>query len=147
MSNLRKDQCHFAIRVYEPSSPWSYGSWIYNYIYSQCRSPLTLWVRISIRASCTTLCDKACQWLATGWWFSPGTPVSYTNRTAWPPRYSWNIVESGVKHHIPIQIQLGGYINDVKFYREKWIELKDEKKISLTLQLSPKKYDNIFFYI
>jgi hypothetical protein len=24
------------------------------------------WVRISIRARCTTLCDKVCQWLATG---------------------------------------------------------------------------------
>ena len=22
-----------------------------------------------------------CQWLATGWWFSSGTPVSYTNKT------------------------------------------------------------------
>ena len=29
----------------------------------------------------TTLCDKVCQWLATGWWFSPGTPVSSTNKT------------------------------------------------------------------
>jgi hypothetical protein len=28
-------------------------------------SPLMLWVRISIRARCTTLCDKVCQWLAT----------------------------------------------------------------------------------
>jgi hypothetical protein len=28
-----------------------------------------------------TLCDKICQWLATGWWFSPGTPVSSTNKT------------------------------------------------------------------
>ena len=33
--------------------------------------------------------------LATGRWFSPGTPVASTN---WPPRYNWNIVESGVKH-------------------------------------------------
>jgi hypothetical protein len=24
----------------------------------------------------TTLCDKVCQWLATGQWFSPDTPVS-----------------------------------------------------------------------
>jgi hypothetical protein len=37
-----------------------------------------LWVRISIRARCTTLCDKVCQWLATGRWFSP---VSSTNKT------------------------------------------------------------------
>ena len=28
-----------------------------------------------------TLCDKVCQWLATGLWFSPGTPVSSTNKT------------------------------------------------------------------
>ena len=28
-----------------------------------------------------TLCDKVCQWLATGQWFSPGTPLSFTNKT------------------------------------------------------------------
>ena len=28
-----------------------------------------------------TWCDKVCQWLATGLWFSPGTPVSSTNKT------------------------------------------------------------------
>ena len=28
-----------------------------------------------------TLCDKVCQWLATGRWFSPGIPVSSTNKT------------------------------------------------------------------
>ena len=28
----------------------------------------------------TTLCDKFCQWLATGQWFSPGIPVSSTNK-------------------------------------------------------------------
>jgi hypothetical protein len=55
--------------------------WIYNYLCNQCLSPLMLWVRISIRARCITLCDKVCQWLATGWWFSPGTPVSSTNKT------------------------------------------------------------------
>ena len=40
-----------------------------------------VWVRISIRARCTTLCDKVCQWLATGRWFSPGGPVSFKNKT------------------------------------------------------------------
>jgi hypothetical protein len=25
----------------------------------------------------TTLCDKVCQWLATGWWFSPDTSVVF----------------------------------------------------------------------
>ena len=29
----------------------------------------------------TTLCDKVCQWLAAGRWFSPGTPVSSNNKT------------------------------------------------------------------
>ena len=29
----------------------------------------------------TTFCDKVFQWLATGRWFSPGTPVSSTNKT------------------------------------------------------------------
>ena len=41
-----------------------------------------------------TLSDKVCQWLSTGQWFSPGPPpIKLT------PRYSWNIVESGAKHH------------------------------------------------
>ena len=61
-----------------PSCLWSYGSWIYNYLCNQCLSPLMLWVRISIRARCTTLCDNVCQWLETGRWFSP---ISETNKT------------------------------------------------------------------
>jgi hypothetical protein len=61
--------------------PWSYGSWIYNYLRNHCLSPLMLWIRISIRARCTTLCDKICQCLATGLWFSPGPPVFSTNKT------------------------------------------------------------------
>ena len=42
-----------------------------------------LWVRIALRWGVidTTLCDKVCQWLAAGWWFSLGTPVSSTNKT------------------------------------------------------------------
>ena len=61
--------------------PWSYGSWIYNYLCNQCLSPLTLWVRIQLRRGVldTTLCDKLCQWLAVGRWFSRGTPVSSAN--------------------------------------------------------------------
>jgi len=59
----------------------SYGSWIYNYLCNQCLLPLMLWVWFLIRARCTTLCDKVCQWLATGRWFSLGSPVSFTNKT------------------------------------------------------------------
>ena len=45
-------------------------------ICNQWLSPLTLWVVLD-----TTLCDKVCQWLATGRWFSLCTPVSSTNKT------------------------------------------------------------------
>jgi hypothetical protein len=68
-------------RARGPPLPWSYGSWIYNYLCNQCLSPLMLWVRISIREKCTTLCDKVCQWHVTSLWFSPGSPVSSTNKT------------------------------------------------------------------
>jgi hypothetical protein len=51
------------------------------YLCNQCLSPLMLWVRISIRARCTTLCDKACQSLGAGSWFSQNPPVSSTNKT------------------------------------------------------------------
>ena len=76
--------CQFTFRsVSEESSwSWSYGSWIYNYLCNQCLSPLTLWVRIPFRRGVlnTTLCDKVYKWLATGRWFSPGTPVSSPNK-------------------------------------------------------------------
>ena len=68
-------------------SSWSwsyiYGSWIHEYLWNPCLSPLTLWVRIPIRRGVldTTLCDKVCQWLTTGRWISPGTPISSTNKT------------------------------------------------------------------
>jgi hypothetical protein len=59
------------------SLPWSYGSWIYSAYHHWCCE----WVRISIRARCTTLCDKFCQWHATDRWLYPGHPVSSTNKT------------------------------------------------------------------
>jgi hypothetical protein len=66
-----------------PSRSWSYDSWIYNYLCNQRLSPHKLWVRTPFMARCThtTLCDKVCQWLVTGQWFSPGTLVSSTNKT------------------------------------------------------------------
>ena len=73
--------CRAVLIHKEPSWPWSYGRWIYNYLCNQCLSPLMLWVRISIRARCTTLCDKVCQWLATGRWFSSGLLVYSTYKT------------------------------------------------------------------
>jgi len=79
---LFHSDCYFILFHYEGLLwPWSYGSWIYNYLCNQWLSPLMLWVRISIRARCTTSCDKVCQSLATGRWFSPSTWVSSTNKT------------------------------------------------------------------
>jgi hypothetical protein len=53
---------------------WSYGSWI---------STLKLWVWIPgwWGVLNITLCDKVCQWLTAGQWFSLGTPISSTNKT------------------------------------------------------------------
>jgi hypothetical protein len=33
--------------------PWSYGSWIYNYLCNQCLSPTKVWIRIPLMARCT----------------------------------------------------------------------------------------------
>jgi len=60
-----------------------YGSWIHNFLCNQWLSPQTLRVRIPFMRGVLdrTLCDKLCQLLATGRWFSPGTPLSSTNKT------------------------------------------------------------------
>ena len=48
-----------------------------DYLWEKNRNPLKSTAEILD----ATLCDKVCQWLVTGWWFSPGTPVSFTNKT------------------------------------------------------------------
>ena len=50
------------------------------YLCIQCLSPLKMWVWILLMARCT-LCDKVCQWLATGRWFSPWYYSSSTKKT------------------------------------------------------------------
>jgi hypothetical protein len=66
-----------------PSWSWSYDSLIYNYLCNRCLLPLTLWVRILLRWGIldTTGCDKVCQWIAVGRWFSLGNAVSSNNKT------------------------------------------------------------------
>ena len=54
--------------------------WIYNYPCNQYLPPLKLWVRMR-GVLYTALCDTACQWLATCRWFSPGPPVSSSNKS------------------------------------------------------------------
>jgi hypothetical protein len=62
---------------------WQPFYWWRN-LCNQCLSPLMLWVRIPLRwdVLVTTLCDKVCLWLVAPRWFSPSTPVSYTNKMA-----------------------------------------------------------------
>ena len=62
--------------------------------------PITINILRKWGALDTTLCDEVCQWLVARRLFSHGTPVS-PKQWNWPPRYSWNIVESSVKHHNP----------------------------------------------
>jgi hypothetical protein len=73
---------------------WSYGNWIYNYLCNQCLSPHDVVISNPVQARCTSLsmtCDRSA-------WFLPG-PFSFLLQWNWPSRCSWNIVESGVKHH------------------------------------------------
>ena len=103
-----------------PSWSWSYGSWIYNYLCNQCLSPLKVeFESHSWRGLLdTTFCDTVCQWLATGQWFSPVTLFSSTNIPDCQDRYSWNIVESGVKHHKPANQWLCGL--DIHQELQRW---------------------------
>jgi hypothetical protein len=71
--SFAKFNCHF-------SNWWDFVPTIYNYLCNQCLSSLMLWVRISIGARCTTLCDKVCQWLAIGRWYSPISSPNKTDR-------------------------------------------------------------------
>jgi len=47
-----------------------YHHWCCKFEFRSCRGVLD-----------TTLCDKVCQWLAAGRWYSLGTPVSSNNKT------------------------------------------------------------------
>jgi hypothetical protein len=49
----------------------------------------------------TTLCDKVCQWLAADQWFSPGNPVSSTNKADRNDITVILFIQSGIKHHNP----------------------------------------------
>ena len=89
---------------------WSYGCWIYDHLCNQCQSPLTLWVRIPLRRCVldTTLCDQVCQWLTTDQWFSPGTLVSFTNKT---------------DHHDITEILLKVALNTINQTKPSWLKI------------------------
>ena len=88
-----------------PSWSWSCGSWIYNFLCNQWLSPLKLWARIPHMARCIRY---NIMWyiLSVTWDRSVFFSVysCFLHQWNWPPRYNWNIVESGVKHHNPNHI-------------------------------------------
>ena len=68
-----------------PSWPWSYGSWIYNYLCNQC---LSHW--------CCEFESPSGEVYNIMWY---SLSVTWLHQQNWPPRYNWNTVESGVKLH------------------------------------------------
>ena len=106
-----------------PSWLSSYGSWIYSYLWNRCISPQTLWVWIPLRRGVldTTLCDKVCQWLATGQWFSLGAPVSSTKKTDCHD-IAEILLKVVLKHHNPNWIMSCHYVDFIKivFWHSRW---------------------------
>jgi hypothetical protein len=69
---------------------------------NRCLSPLTLWVRIPLMVRCTwyNIIWKRLSVTCDGSVVFSGY-IGFLHQLKWPPRYNWNIVESGVKHHNP----------------------------------------------
>jgi hypothetical protein len=62
----------------------------------------------------TTLCDKVCRWIVTGWLFSQGTPVSSTNKT---DCHDIPVTEiSGIKRHTLIALVVVNSTTTMKLY-------------------------------
>ena len=106
---------HDTLRRQRLSWSRSYGSWIYKYLCNQCLSLLTLWVETPLRRGLldTTLCDKVCQLLETGWWLSLHTLVSSANET---------------DHHYITEILLKVAFNIINQNIDWWKSNKDIKK-------------------
>ena len=54
----------------------------------------------------TTLCDTVCQWLVIGRWFSPGTPVSSSNKTHRHPNCYYLLTRSSGIQGFPCQLSV-----------------------------------------
>ena len=105
-----------------------HGSWIYNYLCNQCKSPLKVWVRIPLMARCTIdtiLCDKVCRWsLTADWRFSPSIPVSSTNKT-----YRHDITE------ILLKVTLSTILYIFKF--DFWLYVMQTTMMEITVTIFP----------
>ena len=101
--------------------------WSQTYKHNQCLSPLSLWAWTPRRRIIldTSLCDKVCQWLGTGRWFCPGTPMSSTNKTD--------------RHDILLKVAL----NTINYNLNPWTPLKSIRKCISFLNTKFKKKTEI----
>ena len=81
---------------------------------------MILGVRISIRARCTTLCDKVSNLLQVGG-FQPGTPVSSTNKT---DRH--DITEILLKVVLNTIKQIKIFIQKTRDYRDSYVSYQGQ---------------------
>ena len=85
-----------------PSWSWSYYSWNCHYPCNQCLSPLKLWVRTSSIARCNRYDIMSQTFVSILRQVSGFLQVlRFLPTVKLTPWFSWNIVESGVKHHSP----------------------------------------------
>jgi hypothetical protein len=82
----------------EQSWLWSHGSWIYNSLCNQCLTSWKLWVWIPFIVRCirgvilSVTCGRSVV-------FSGNS--GFLHKLNQVPRYNWNRIESGIKHHNP----------------------------------------------
>jgi hypothetical protein len=113
-----------------PLLSWSIGNWMSDYMCNQCLSPLTLWAWIPFMEDVldTILYDTFSQWIATGQWSSPSTPVSPNNKTD-----RQDITEIPLKEKVE---DTNGVIRSCKSKQDGQMSLK-------TLTHSPKRQSEI----
>ena len=80
------------------------------------------WCEFESRSGRGDICDKVCQWFATGRWFSPGPPFSSTNKT---------------DRHDIAEILLKVALNSIK---------QTNKQTTLTFRFSPEPPSNTHTY-
>ena len=99
-----------------------------------------LCICIITRYNITNVCDKVCQWLATGRWFSLETPVSSTNKTD-----CHDITEILLKVELnTIILTLNAMYNDFQF--DNWLHIYVMQVYVNTEQFLSILYINSFHY-
>ena len=83
--------------LYGMSWSWSYGSWIFNFLCNQCMPITTNLVSLNpVHGEVYLIQHYVLKFV------SDLRHVSgFLRKLRFPPRYNWNIVESGIKHHKP----------------------------------------------